>query len=65
MPLRDRAKLSLYWRGFLTILALGVLTWLEFQIRAGPIWPLILIGLAKAALILQFFMHITRVWKPE
>lgn len=65
MPQRDRATPNLYWRGFLTILALGVLTWVEFQISGGPIWPLILIGLVKAALILQFFMHITRVWKPE
>jgi len=48
-----------------TILVLGVLTGFEFQISSGPIWPLILIGLAKATLILQFFMHITRVWKPE
>ena len=65
MRQRDSGIPSLYWRGFLTILALGVLTWAEFQIRSGAIGPLILIGLVKAALILQFFMHIARVWKPQ
>lgn len=65
MPQRDSGTPSLYWRGFTTIIALGVLTWAEFQIRGGAIGPLIFIGLVKAALILQFFMHIARVWKPE
>ncbi|MEK7682979.1 MAG: cytochrome C oxidase subunit IV family protein [Chloroflexota bacterium] len=65
MPPRDKAKPRAYWRGFLTILVLGVLTGFEFRISSDPIWPLILIGLVKAGLILQFFMHITRVWKPE
>ena len=65
MPQRDSGTPSLYWRGFITIIALGALTWVEFQISGGPIWPLIFIGLVKAGLILQFFMHIARVWKPQ
>lgn len=54
-----------YWRGLLTIAALGGLTWVEFQLSGGPIPLLLVIGLAKAALLLQFFMHIPRLWKSE
>jgi hypothetical protein len=56
---------SPYWRGLLTIVALGGLTWIEFRISGGPILPLLLIGLIKAVLILHFFMHITRLWERE
>jgi hypothetical protein len=56
---------SAYWRGLLTIVALGGLTWFEFRISGGQILPLLLIGLTKATLILHIFMHITRLWKRE
>ncbi|MGH2621039.1 MAG: hypothetical protein ACRDHG_10790 [Anaerolineales bacterium] len=66
MPRPDSGagRASAYWRGLLTIAALGGLTWIEFRL-SGPILPLLVIGLAKAALILQFFMHISRLWKRE
>ena len=56
---------SEYWRGLLTIVALGGLTWFEFRISGGPILALLLVGLTKAVLILHFFMHITRLWEQE
>ena len=56
---------SAYWRGLLTIVVLGGLTWFEFRISSGPILAVLLIGFTKAALILHFFMHITRLWKRE
>jgi hypothetical protein len=56
---------SAYWRGLLTIVALGGLTWFEFRISGGPILALLLVGLTKAVLILHFFMHITRLWEQE
>ena len=54
-----------YWRGLLTLAALGGLTWIEFGLSGGPFLPLLVIGLAKAALILQFFMHVSRLWTRE
>ena len=57
-------RTSAYWRGLLTIAGLGGLTWIEFRL-SGPILPLLVIGFAKAALILQVFMHISRVWQRE
>ncbi len=67
MPRPDSgvSRPSAYWRGLLTLAALGGLTWLEFQLSGGPILALLLIGLGKAALILHFFMHISRLWKPQ
>ncbi len=64
-PDSGAGRASAYWRGLLTIVALGGLTWIEFQLSGGPIFALLVIGLAKAALILQFFMHVSRLWKPE
>jgi heme/copper-type cytochrome/quinol oxidase subunit 4 len=50
-----------YLRGFITLLVLAVLTWIEFQVSSQLIWLLALIGIAKAAIILQYFMHIYRL----
>ncbi|HEY4666067.1 MAG TPA: hypothetical protein VIH26_02065 [Anaerolineales bacterium] len=64
-PDSGAGRASAYRRGLLTIAALGGLTWVEFQLSGGPVLPLLVIGLAKAALILQFFMHISRLWKQQ
>jgi len=65
MPRPDSgaSRASTYWRGLVTLAALGGLTWIEFGLSGGPFLPLLVIGLAKAALILQFFMHVSRLWK--
>ncbi len=54
-----------YLTGFLTLLVLAVLTWLEFQIDGQMILLLLVIGITKAALIVQMFMHISRLWSSE
>lgn len=54
-----------YLPGFLTLLALAALTWLEFQIDGRLIGLLVLVGLAKAGLILQVFMHLSRLWSGD
>lgn len=59
----DPAHTPSYRNGFLTLIALAVLTWLEFQIDSQLILLLLVVGLAKAAIIVQMFMHITRLWR--
>jgi cytochrome c oxidase subunit IV len=50
-----------YLRGFITLVVLAALTWIEFQVNGMLIFVLALIGIVKAAIILQFFMHIYRL----
>ena len=55
-------------RGLLTLLALAVLTWGELQASTatgGSISVLLLFSVVKAALIIYFFMHISRLWKTH
>jgi cytochrome c oxidase subunit 4 len=51
----------------LVILALAVLTGIEFAISVtwGSAVILFLIALIKAGLIVQFFMHVYRLWREE
>ncbi|MFQ5938110.1 MAG: cytochrome C oxidase subunit IV family protein [Acidiferrobacterales bacterium] len=54
--------------GVLTLLILAVLTWGELQVSvatSGSIPILLLFSIAKAALIVYFFMHISRLWKTH
>lgn len=55
-------------RGVLTLLALAALTWGELQVSVmtqGSIPILLLFSIAKAALIVHFFMHIARLWRAH
>ena len=55
-------------RGFLTLLALAVLTWGELQasiLTGGSVAVLMLFAITKAVLILYVFMHIARLWRIE
>lgn len=54
-----------YLNGFLTLVVLALLTWIEFQIDGRLIGVLLAIGIAKAAVIVQMFMHITRLWSAD
>lgn len=54
-----------YLNGLLTLFLLGALTWLEFQIDGELIGVLLLIGIAKAAIIAQVFMHISHLWSAD
>lgn len=55
-------------RGLITFLALLVLTVVEYFIGIqanASIVLLFVIALVKAALIVQVFMHISRLWREE
>ena len=55
-------------RGILTLLTLAALTWGELQVGSftgGSIPILLIFSIAKAALIVYFFMHISRLWGPH
>ena len=55
-------------RSVLTLLALAALTWGELQVSmqtGGSIPILLLFSIAKAALILHLFMHISRLWRTH
>ena len=57
---------SVYRRGFNTFLLLGVLTAIEFfagAIENPSAVLLILLAIAKAALVLNVFMGITKLWR--
>ncbi len=55
-------------RGLITFVALLVLTVVEYFVGIQPnasIVLLFVIALVKAALIIQVFMHISRLWREE
>jgi hypothetical protein len=58
---------SAYRLGAMVLAGLAVLTIVEYLL--GVTWPsviiLLVIGLLKAGLIVQYFMHVTRVWSEE
>jgi len=57
-----------YRQGLFVFLALAVLTGIELVIAINldsPAVPLIIIALIKAGLIVQYFMHIYRLWREE
>ncbi len=64
----EQKKVTEYSRNFFVFLALAVLTAIEFLVAINleqATVPLLLIGLIKAGLIVQFFMHIYRIWRAE
>lgn len=56
-----------YTIGIVIALLLAVMTVIEYFVAL--VWPspviLLLIGLVKAALVIWFFMHVYRLWRPE
>lgn len=54
-----------YRRGVVTFVALAVLTILEFVVATtiGSLVLLFIAALIKAAIILQYFMHLGHVWE--
>ncbi|HSM58675.1 MAG TPA: cytochrome C oxidase subunit IV family protein [Candidatus Sulfomarinibacteraceae bacterium] len=54
-------------RIYIVFVALAILTIAEFYVSTqwGSAVFLILIALAKAALIVHFFMHVYRLWREE
>jgi len=73
-PVRDQSyverrarRTNSYRRGVAVLLGLGVLTVLEFIVAqfTASLVPMFIIGLGKAALIVQYFMHLYMVWTEE
>jgi cytochrome c oxidase subunit IV len=66
MELKKAAKLRLGW---IVIGALAVLTaveyWIAISVHSGTLPYLAVIGLVKAGLIVQYFMHVAHLWQGE
>lgn len=65
--MNDKKKAG-YRQGLYVFLALVVLTAIEIVIAVyldNPAVPLIIVALIKAGLIVQYFMHIYRLWREE
>ncbi len=61
-------KAGLFRQGVIVLVALAILTSLEFVIAThlqNATVLLFIIGLLKAAPIVQFFMHISSLWSEE
>ena len=68
MESREHGVFRAALRGMFTLLALAALTWGELRISlltGGSIPILLLFSIAKAALILYLFMHISRLWRTH
>lgn len=63
----QRSKTSAYVTGAIVALVLALLTAVEYYL--GTHYPsaafLFLISVLKSILVLYFFMHIYRLWRPE
>ncbi|MBP9501216.1 MAG: hypothetical protein KBF17_03545 [Candidatus Promineofilum sp.] len=64
--MNDR-KAAAYRLGMVTLIILAVLTAVEYIVAVymGSLILLFIIALVKAAVIIQNFMHITRLWREE
>jgi cytochrome c oxidase subunit 4 len=60
-------RAAAYRLGLITLLILAVLTIAEFYVAVAleSIVLLFIIALVKAAIIIQNFMHVTRLWREE
>ncbi len=64
----NERKAAAYRRGLMTLLILAALTAVEYGVGVtltDPRVVLFLIALLKAAVIVQSFMHIYRLWREE
>ena len=63
----DQARASAYRLGVITLIILAVLTVAEFFIATHipSAILLLIVALIKAAIIVQNFMHIARLWRGE
>ncbi len=70
MPVDEKvlaARKAAYRRGLVVLVGLAVLTVIEFWIGVAGGFTVLLfvLILAKAGLILQYYMHLNRVWGEE
>jgi hypothetical protein len=72
---KPKTKTSEFVRGFVILVILGILTGFEYWLGAtehdsllifsSATVPLILVALVKAGLIINYYMHISRMWSSE
>jgi hypothetical protein len=63
----NEKKAAAYRLGLITLVIMAVLTVVEFavSIYLGSLVLLFILAVIKAAVIVQNFMHITRLWREE
>ena len=63
----ENQKAAAYRLGLITLIILAVLTVAEYfvSVYTGSLILLMIIALIKAAIIVNNFMHITRLWREE
>ena len=63
----ENRKAAAYRLGLITLIILAVLTVAEYFVRiyTGSLILLMIVALIKAAIIVNNFMHITRLWREE
>ena len=63
----ENRKAAAYRLGLITLIILAVLTVAEYfvSIYTGSLILLMIVALIKAAIIVNNFMHITRLWRAD
>jgi heme/copper-type cytochrome/quinol oxidase subunit 4 len=64
----NNKKRAGFRQGIIVFVALAILTAIEIVIATNldnPAVPLVIVSLVKAGLIVQYFMHIYRLWREE
>jgi hypothetical protein len=64
----NNKKRAGFRQGIIVFVALAILTAIEIVISTyldSPAVPLVIVSLVKAGLIVQYFMHIYRLWREE
>lgn len=63
----DNGRMGAYGRSALVALVLAALTVVEYfvAVELGSAIFLLLIAIFKAIIVVQAYMHVSRLWKPE
>jgi len=67
-PAPQKSRANLYVRSFITFVALAILTAVEFAVAThtnGSVAFLFILAVLKAALIVDYFMHVSHLWNEE
>jgi heme/copper-type cytochrome/quinol oxidase subunit 4 len=65
-PMKEK-KAAAFRQGIAVLVALAILTGIEYwvSIATGSVVFLFILALAKAGLILNYFMHMAKLWREE
>jgi uncharacterized membrane protein YagU involved in acid resistance len=62
---RMAASVRTGWLVFLTLMVLAIVEYIIFLVLSSNFPLMVVINLADAALIIYFYMHVTRLWRRE